>query len=222
MGNHLTIVAAEGAYDVKVREVPGKGAAKMKPRYWNEPKRLPAWQDTRGWEFIATGKLEIKVDGPETKYGGDVYRDARSRQVEDLLPEIFRSFEIYVLVAERRREERERAADDKKVRWERAMGVAKERYREHFRGEVLQAQFEDWQRAKELERFIREMGETVSALEDEESRSKASEWFEWSKTQVENMNPLLRPLRMPEVPEPKADELRPFLSGWSPYGPESR
>ena len=55
------------------------------------------------------------------------------------------------------------------------MGVAKERYREHFRGEVLQAQFEDWQRAKELERFIREMGETVSALEDEERHSEASE-----------------------------------------------
>lgn len=82
-------------------------------------------------------------------------------------------------MAERHREEQERAAVDKTGRWERAMGVAKERYREHFRGEVLQAQFEDWQRANELERFIREMGETVSALEDEERHSEASEWFEW-------------------------------------------
>lgn len=41
-------------------------------------------------------------------------------------------------------------------------------------------------------------------------------------TQAENLNPLLQPLKMPDVPEPKADELRPFLGGWSPYGPDQR
>lgn len=221
-GTHLTLIVAEGTYTVKVREIPGKGAAKMKPRYWNEPKRLPAWQESRGWEFIPTGKLELKVDGPGTAYGGDVYRDAKSRRVEDLLPEVFRSIEIYALMAQRRREEKERAAASRQVRWEEAMKVAKESYREHHRSEALQSQFQYWQRANAMELFIGEMDRAVEAMEDGEGRSRALEWRDWSAAQVVKINPLLQPLQMPETPEPKAEDLRPFLGGWSPYGPDQR
>jgi hypothetical protein len=36
------------------------------------------------------------------------------------------------------------------------------------------------------------------------------------------LDPLTRPLRMPEVPKPGPGDLEPFLHGWSPYGPHRR
>ena len=35
------------------------------------------------------------------------------------------------------------------------------------------------------------------------------------------LDPLANPARLiPEVPEPKPDDLKPYLRGWSPHGPE--
>jgi hypothetical protein len=40
---------------------------------------------------------------------------------------------------------------------------------------------------------------------------------------LDERDPTLRPtLLLPVVPEPRPDDLKPFLDGWSPHGPESR
>lgn len=61
-GDHLTIVTTAGSYTLRIRETPGKGARKLQYPTWNQPKRLPDWQQKRGWEFIPTGKLELVVN----------------------------------------------------------------------------------------------------------------------------------------------------------------
>lgn len=104
---HLTIGTGGGVYTVKIREIPGRGAKRIEPRRWGQPKTEPAWLDDRGWEFISTGRLELLVDGPGT-YGGDHYRDGKFVAVEDKLPQLFQSFDIYRLKAEASERERQK------------------------------------------------------------------------------------------------------------------
>ncbi|AJC53656.1 hypothetical protein GZL_01052 [Streptomyces sp. 769] len=53
-------------------------------------------------------------------------------------------------------------------------------------------------------------------------RTEAEAWLSWAKTHVRALDPLSGPLRLPEVPAPRHDDLKPFLNGWSPYGPFDR
>jgi hypothetical protein len=220
-GDHLTIIAPAGSYTLRIRETPGKGAKKLPYRTWGQPKRLPDWQEKRGWEFILTGKLELVVEGRAYGYHDGGYRDSAKHQLEDLLPEVFRAFEIHALLADKERRGAEREALAKQARWERAMEVAKGEFQEHHRGQALQQQFEAWQRAKAMEQFVEEMQQTVLAVHDDEIRAKAREWLEWSTRHVQNKNPLAGPLGMPEPATPKPEDLRPFLRGSNPNGPNS-
>jgi hypothetical protein len=109
--------------------------AKVEPRRWNERKTKPAWIENRGWEFTSTGKLELVVHGPGTSYNGDHYRDAKIVRVEEKLPEVFRSFEIYRLRVDWQEQQRQREKADRRRLWEAAMASAKEQYFEHARWE---------------------------------------------------------------------------------------
>ncbi|WP_104088728.1 MULTISPECIES: hypothetical protein [unclassified Cryobacterium] len=217
----FAVKAAAAVYTIRVREIPGKGASRIAPDYWNHANRLPTWQRKRGFEFIPTGNLELVVDGRRTAYQGDIYRDSKSSRLEELLPEIFRCFEIYSLAAERDKAKGEREAATKKLRWESAMAQARADYREHHRRTVLGAQFEAWQNVNAMEQFIDEMSATVAAMGDNESRSGAAEWLGWARGHLGQLDPLRGPLSMPEEKEPAPDELRPFLNGWNPHGPNS-
>lgn len=52
-----------------------------------------------------------------------------------------------------------------------------------------------------------------------QARSEAETWIDWAAARVERLDPLKSPPRLPDIPEPRADDLRPFLGHWSPYGP---
>lgn len=221
--NPFAIKKAEAVYTIRVREIPGKGASRLDPAPWNSPNRDPAWQRKRGFQFLPTGKLELVIDRrSRTGYQGDIYRDAKSKPLEEQLPEIFRSFDIYALVDERDRVRRDLEAAARTVQWESAMEQARLDCVEQHRRSVLQHQFEAWANAKAMEQFLEEMRVAVSANENEAIRAGADEWLAWAGEHVNGANPLRGVLRMPGMTEPTPDELRPFLKGWSPHGPNSR
>ncbi|WP_240351569.1 hypothetical protein [Streptomyces olivoreticuli] len=58
----------------------------------------------------------------------------------------------------------------------------------------------------------------VETLPDGQAKDEAEAWVSWADTHVERLN---TPPRLPKVPEPRAEDLEPFLHGWSPYGPNS-
>lgn len=51
------------------------------------------------------------------------------------------------------------------------------------------------------------------------ARTEAEAWISWAADTVERLDPLETPPQLPNIPEPRADELKPFLGHWSPYGP---
>jgi hypothetical protein len=53
---------------------------------------------------------------------------------------------------------------------------------------------------------------------DEPDRRDVLAWSGWANARAEAMDPMRHPAGMPKLPEPKADDLRPYLRGMSPYG----
>ncbi|MFK0015481.1 hypothetical protein [Streptomyces sp. NPDC091027] len=59
----------------------------------------------------------------------------------------------------------------------------------------------------------------ASTLPSGPERDGAEAWIAWADGHVRRLNPLNGTLGLPDIPEPRADELKPFPRGLSPYGP---
>jgi hypothetical protein len=64
------------------------------------------------------------------------------------------------------------------------------------------------------------MQETIESIADPDDATAAKEWHRWAEDWVASTDPLAYALAMPAVPEPRSDDLQPFLKGWNPYWPE--
>ncbi|WP_448810378.1 hypothetical protein [Agromyces bauzanensis] len=219
---HLALRTPAGIYGLTIREVPGPGGRKMERRRWNERKTQPAWLEGRGWEFISTGKLELIVRGPDADYNGDRYRDAKSVTLEDKLPEVFRSFEIHKLRAEWRAQEQERKKTERRSRWEAAMTDARARYAEHARWEHFKQRSHQWHAVEQHREFL-EAARAAAATYDSDDRDALVAQLDAAERTLNGLDPIQRVEHLlPDLAEPKPEDLKPFLNGWSPYGPDGR
>ncbi len=67
---------------------------------------------------------------------------------------------------------------------------------------------------------VRERGTHTSrghATRADQNRSRSMD--QPATSTVESLDPLNTPPRLPDIPNPRADDLKPFLGHWSPYGP---
>lgn len=166
------------------------------------------------YEEGATGRLEIEIVG----YGGggraSKWGDRRSWALEEKLPEILREIEMRAVEAEERKREAERREAERQRQWELAMERAKGRWLEAYRGQILERQADQWRTAETVRAYVDAMA--AFAVGEE-----AEEWIEWSRAHADLVDPLTDGVRPPEPPDSiPLDELRPFLDGWSPYGPD--
>lgn len=217
---HLALRTPPGVYSVQIKEIPGPGAPKVETRRWNERKTKPAWIENRGWEFTSTGKIELVVRGPGAAYNGSHYRDAKSVTVEEKLPEVFRSFEIHRLRADWEEQQRQREKAERRRGWEAAMAAAKEQYFEHARWEHFTERSRAWAAINQHRDFLH------AAKEAAESCSAENHDAIWQHlNHAERTLDALDPIRqlsslVPQIAEPKPDDLKPFLGSWSPHGPD--
>lgn len=217
---HLAVVIDDTAFGIDLREKAKPGAAKLPPRNYSAPPRLPQWQENRNYEFLPSGVLELSIHGRSGGNRRSTFRDAKSTKVEDLLPDVFREIEIRVLEVDWQRQEAERKEASKKVRWEAAMEQARADFHEAQRSQELREQLAAWQESRDLGEYLQQMAETVARVDEEQARVAAEEWLGWAHRYAERVNPLRYVLRMPELRKPAPDDLKPFLNGWNPYGPD--
>ncbi|MFF4672668.1 hypothetical protein ACFY1C_22890 [Streptomyces sp. NPDC001279] len=59
----------------------------------------------------------------------------------------------------------------------------------------------------------------VETMPPGQARTESEVWIDWAAATAERLDPLSTPPRLPDIPEPRADDLKPFLGHWSPYGP---
>ncbi|MFD9611198.1 hypothetical protein ACFWWS_17745 [Streptomyces sp. NPDC059083] len=156
--------------------------------------------------------------------GGQPHRasewsDAPGRSLEDQLAEIAQEVTRRGEAAERKRLDKIEAARQKRIRWEAAMEEARVQYAEAYRVRHFEAQETAWRHAIRLREYVSAVRTRVETMPPGQAKREAETWINWAATPVERLDPLNTPPRLPDIPEPRADDLRPFLGNWSPYGP---
>jgi len=64
------------------------------------------------------------------------------------------------------------------------------------------------------------MTAVVMAIPNKTERTAAEQWLAWVSEYKQRTDPFRQPIRMPPERKPTKEELKPFLDGWNPYGPE--
>lgn len=114
------------------------------------------------------------------------------------------------------------AAREKRLRWKAPMAQTKIDYAEEVRVQRLEAQKEAWRRAAGPAEYIDALRPRTKNLPTGTERDGAEAWIACASGHVQRLNPLNGTLHLPDIPEPHADDLQPFLHGWNPYGPASK
>ncbi|WP_446224818.1 hypothetical protein ACTWPB_06720 [Nocardia sp. IBHARD005] len=114
----------------------------------------------------------------------------------------------------------ESAAAERRRRWETARATAESAFADAYRGKVFREQAKRWRGLNELDEYLAAMRSHVAAIEDDHHRQDAARWLEWASNYSKELNPLHSELGMPTIPKPSADDLKPYLNGWSYYGPD--
>ncbi len=218
---HLTLRAPSGTYSLCIQEAssPSKAPVPRRPR--GQRSTRPAWLDARQFEFVSTGLLELVVEGPGMGYGdGYRIRDSATMALDERLPRVFRRIEIHRLDAEHRAQEREWAAAERRRRWEAAMAAARARYDEQARWEAFEEACSEWHATRRHRKFLAAAREAANTL-DGPRRAELVAHLDFAERRLEEADPLGHPdLLLPRVREPEPDDLKPYLDGWSPRGPD--
>jgi hypothetical protein len=208
-------------YGIRIREQ-GAGGGKSLPYYGSQRDRLPRWRAVKQTEFIPTGRLQLTL---EYGYSRDSrpaeFRDTRTLTLESRLPAVMREIEIRALEDDWKRREEERKAAERQRRWEAAMDQARHDFRETNRAQILSAQLRQWKLVKDIDDYLGQMRQAISSITDEQARESGARWLAWAAGYRDDIDPLQQQLVMPPDPRPQPEDLRPFLRGWSPYGPDA-
>lgn len=210
------------SYPVEISEekVPLRGPWEEQERYRKSDfysRQLGIERRIGRYDKEGTGRLTLTLSGGYNRHGRQSsWGDRRSWKLDDKLPDVLREIEVRAVEDDHAEAERRRQEAERQRQWEAAMERAQVRFVEAEREKALRVQIAAWQEAQLFARYLFELEETQG--DDPE----AAEWIAWVRGFVTRLNPLSHPARMPEVAEPRPDELKPFLGGWSPYGPQGR
>jgi hypothetical protein len=206
------------AYPIRIRELGRKGGT---PLPYTAHQTLPRWQAVRHAEFLPSGALQLTIDNgyPRDRRPAE-FKDTPKATVENLLPALLRELEIRAREDSRRQQEKEQQAAQKRLRWERAMEQARHEFREAGRIRELTMQLEAWRLAADLDGYLSAMREQIRALTSDTERAAAENWLTWVSGYRGRIDPLRHSLRMPPDRKPSNEDLKPFMHGWNPYGPD--
>ncbi|WP_234312358.1 hypothetical protein [Streptomyces griseus] len=170
------------------------------------------------FDYTPSGRLRIVISGGKP-HRADEWADTPARSLEDQLAEITQEVTLRGEAAEPKRLADIEAARQKRTRWEAAMQEARVRYAEACRVRHLEAQEEAWRRAEGLTEYVSALRLHAESLPIGPAREEAETWIAWAESHVQRLNPLNGSPLLPAIPEPRPEDLKPFMHGWSPYGP---
>jgi hypothetical protein len=206
------------AYPIRIRELGRQGGASLP---YTADKTLPRWRAVRHAGFVPTGVLQLTIGNgyPRDRRPAE-FKDTPKTTLEDLLPVLLRELEIRAREDSRRQQEKEQQAAQKRRGWEQAMDQARHEFREAGRIQELTRQVDAWRLAADLDAYLTAMREHTRAITSDTERSAAESWLTWVSEYRIRIGPLRYSLMMPPDRKPSNEDLKPFLDGWSPYGPD--
>lgn len=216
---HFTITAQGQAVGFLVLQEQDRGEHTPTEKELAEAKKH-SWVRIPRFDYNPSDRLRFILRGGNPHRATE-WADAPDRLLEDQLAEIAQEVTLRGEAAERKRLADLEAARQQRLRWEAAMQQARIDYAVTFRVKHLEAQEEAWRHATRLAEYVAAVRVQVEALPTGQERTRAEAWLEFADVHLERLNPLSTNPQLPDVPEPRPDDLRPFLHGWSPHGPNS-
>lgn len=216
---HLHLVAATGTYAVTIKEIPGRGGAVIEytTRY---DSRQPAWLTRRQTHFISTGRLELTLNGPGTPYDGNTIRDAKRSTVEDRLADFFAALDTAILQANATEAAAKRQQEQRQRDWEAAREKARLQFIRTKRWEHFTSLAADSAAIDKYRLFLERAITTATALPEEE-RAEALSYLEGMRSTIDELDPLTLPTSIvPTIADPTPGDLKPFMQGLNPWGPD--
>jgi len=120
-----------------------------------------------------------------------------------------------------REQERDREAAERRQRWEAAMAEARVCYDEQLRWEAFERRSDDWHAANRHRAFLAIARETLDRYQGQAHTEIAAQ-LDFAERRLHQLDPTGNlELILPTIPDPKPADLKEYLDGWSPYGPES-
>ncbi|WP_405940603.1 hypothetical protein [Streptomyces sp. NBC_00207] len=176
-----------------------------------------SWIRIPRYDYRPSERLRVALSGGQWHHGSE-WVDSTEHLLEEQLPEIVHEIGLRGEAAERKRLAELEEARQRRLRWEAAMAEARDQYAGDYRVRQLDSQEAAWRRATRLGDYLEAARAHVATLRPGPERTAAEEWMLWATEHVARAHPIFQQLRLPEIPEPRADDLKPFLQGWSPYG----
>lgn len=153
------------------------------------------------------------------------WRDRKTRTLEEALNAVLGEIEVRAAEDARRRQDEQQVIVEREVRWRAAVEVAKEQAVREQLAQALREEAGRWQESAALSAYCTALERRIGELHgvvDEPTLSQTRRWLEWARAYMRSIDPLSELPKMPEAREPTPEELKPYLKGWSPYGPERR
>lgn len=167
-------------------------------------------------DSAATGRLILELVPAYRSDRIAQWADRKRWSLDDKLPDVLAEITVRAAEAAHERLEAERRAAARRIAWEAAMDEARERHYQARCAEILDEQIKAWEHAERIRRYC----DHLQAQGDADPA--AQEWIRWARSHADQVDPSTGALTLPERPEKvPANELRPYLDGWSPYGPEA-
>lgn len=207
---HIWLVTDHGDYSVTLKEIAGSGGRSIdyQVRY---RRKGPTWQTRRSTEFVSTGRLELVLDGRFAPYSGQHFRDAKTKTVEDRLPEVFAALDKYKLESDRREEAQRRAEAERQRSRDKATARAKVEHIRKAKWDHFNALVKSQAMATRQRTFLEAAVEATAELSEDE-RDSALRYLDEMRHRVDEADPLQNPrLIVPSIDEPTAEQLAPWL-----------
>ncbi|MFJ7266454.1 hypothetical protein ACIQV3_07240 [Streptomyces sp. NPDC099050] len=166
----------------------------------------------------------LTIELPRSRSGRQGrWADRKRWRLEDVLGVILREVEVRAGEGAQRRIDEERAQGDRKIRWQAAVNSAREQAIQAQLATVLRGQAKDWHEARALSQYCDALERqlALSGGSTGPEAASARQWLEWARAYVRSLDPLRALPGMPVTRDPEPEELKPYLSGWNPRGPET-
>jgi hypothetical protein len=175
-----------------------------------------------GYEDGATGMLCLEFVGYSRSQRPSSWADSKKSALEARLAEVLLEVEERAQDAEDRQREADRAALKKREQWERAKAQATTNYIRAFRAKALGDDVASWQRSVQIREFC-DAAEAKFGSQPDHQNEPFRAWMNWSRSYADEIDPLKSPPTEPTDPERiSGEQLKPFMGGLSPYGPDRR
>ncbi|MCW2785917.1 MAG: hypothetical protein JWP74_2434 [Marmoricola sp.] len=222
--------------DTKRRDVVLEEATKevphvLTPAEERESRRY-GWKTYPKTDQVPSGNIRLKV--ARDKWNEfDEWVEAPGSRLKSRIGEIALAIKAGIVDDHDARERQLQAQQEASERWERQQAEERQAWeqlragavkkaREAVRGSVVAETIDAWRQANELRAFCTSLEDALGAG-TETDKPNVRRWIEWARAQADDLDPTRQIDRLDAIDfdvAPSDDDLRPFMDGWSPTGPQ--